>query len=206
MYSDSSNPPGRIGIVIYDPEAPEHVQGQPLDDDAVDYRWRHASAVVDRETLEAFTPRKQYITQLETLAAVLAYTSRPSQFRGRDVIHFIDNSGALAIIAHGYSKDLDCGRLSHFYHSIAAAIQTTVWFEYVPSAANISDLPSRGEFEKLGELGSVSFEIVWPELGASWSASFAAAYNLYAPKPGKAALRLRRAIDQAILKLEGLRV
>ena len=65
-------------------------------------------------------------------------------------------------------------------HSVAAAIQTTVWFEYVPSAANISDLPSRGEFEKLGELGSVSFEIVWPELGASWSANFAAAYNLYA--------------------------
>ena len=57
--------------------------------------------------------------------------SRPGQFRDRDVIHFIDNAGALAILAKGYSKDEDCGRMTHFYHAIAAALQARVWFEYV---------------------------------------------------------------------------
>ena len=68
------------------------------------------------------------------------------------------------------------------------------------------NLPSRGEFAKLEELGSVPFEIVWPDLVVSWSASFASAYNLYARKPGKAALRLRRAISQAIEKLQQMRL
>ena len=43
-------------------------------------------------------------------------------------------------------------RMAHFFHAIAAALEANVWFEYVPSAANIADLPSRGEFEKLVEL------------------------------------------------------
>ena len=40
--------------------------------------------------------------QLEVLAAVAAYTSRPEQLWERDVIHFIDNIGAIFGIAKGY--------------------------------------------------------------------------------------------------------
>ena len=200
MYEDARSPPGRIGIVIYDPEAPEPPSGPdgaPPVDDAADYRWRHSSAEVTREFLEIFAPRQQYITQLEMLAALLAYTSRPKQFHGRDVIHFVDNSGSLAILTGGYSREADCSRMTHFFHAISAALQCRVWFEYVASGANIADLPSRGEFAKLIELSSVPFTAVWPDLGESWSASFASAFAKYAPRPGKAALRLRSAIQRA---------
>ena len=113
-----------------------------------------------------FRPREQYIGQLEALGAVLAYSSRPEQFADRDVIHFIDNVGALVGIAKGYSRDIDSARLIHFFHSIAAAVNTNVWFEFVASGANIADLPSRDELEKLHELGSVAFQPRWPDLGA----------------------------------------
>ena len=49
------------------------------------------------------------------------------------------------------------------YHTIAAAILVNTWFEYVPSAANIADLPSRMDMELLTEMGSTPFDIVWPD-------------------------------------------
>ena len=95
--------------------------------------------------------------------------------------------------------------MAHFFHAIAAALEANVWFEYVPSAANIADLPSRGEFGKLVELGSVWFASVLPDLGLSWSASFASAFMMYAPRSGKASLRYQREIRQAIERLSALR-
>ena len=69
------------------------------------------------------------------LAGVAAYTSRPEQFRDRDVIHFIDNQGALTGLAKGYSRDVDSARLISVFHTMNAAVRANVWFEYVPSAA-----------------------------------------------------------------------
>ena len=78
------------------------------------------------------------------LAGVAAYTSRPDQLRDRDVVHFIDNSGALVGLAKGYSSDVDSARLVSAFHVMNATVRSNVWFEYVPSrGANISDLPSR---------------------------------------------------------------
>ena len=85
------------------------------------------------------------------------------QFRERDVVHFIDNTGALVGIATGYSKDVDSAHLINVFHTIAAAIMVNTWFEYVPSAANIADLPSRMDMELLEQLGSKPFDIVWPD-------------------------------------------
>ena len=62
MYTDSDTPPGRIGIVIYDPEAPEPGRDAGEAPDSVDFRWRHASAEVTRRDLESMDQRKQYIT------------------------------------------------------------------------------------------------------------------------------------------------
>lgn len=209
MYEETSSPPGMIGIVIYDPEAPEAPAGLShsvaASDDAPDWRWRHSSAAVSRELLKAFAERKQYITQLEMLAGVLAYSSRPAQLRGRDVIHFVDNSGALSILTKGYSREADCGRMTHFFHAIAASLQVRVWFEYVASGANIADLPSRNEFTKLRELGSIAFQTVWPDLGASYTASFAHAFTQYAPTDSRPAKSLRCAIRDAIALIRSRR-
>ena len=49
------------------------------------------------------TDRKTYIAELETLAAVAVYSTYPSLFSGRRVIHWIDNTVALSALVHGYS-------------------------------------------------------------------------------------------------------
>ena len=152
--------PAQIGVVIYD----------PLDSES---KWRHASADVPNWLMAKFADKVQYIGVLETLGGVVAYSSRPSQFAGRDVIHFVDNVGSLVGLAKGYSRDLDSSRLVHVFHAIAAATCTNVWFEYVPSAANIADLPSRGELELLRSKGSVAFAVRWPAFEISWEQTIA---------------------------------
>ena len=39
------------------------------------------------------------------------------------------------------------------FHLQAAAQRMAIWAEYVPSKANIADLPSRGSYELLDQLG-----------------------------------------------------
>ena len=149
MYTKGAAVPAGIGMCIYDPYSK--------------HKWQHASADCPGWIMEKFKARDQYIGQLEVIAAVAVYSSLPEQFRERDVIHFIDNTGALVGIAKGYSKDVDSARLINVYHTIAAAILVNTWFEYVPSAANIADLPSRVDMELLTEMGSTPFDIVWPD-------------------------------------------
>ena len=57
MYGSGKTPAGMVGIVIYDPEDPEH-------------KWRYAAAGVADEIIARFRPREQYVGQLEVLAAV----------------------------------------------------------------------------------------------------------------------------------------
>ena len=64
-------------------------------------------------------------------------------------------------------------KLSNMLWLAAAAIGTRPWFEYVPSKANLADLPSRGEFELLERLGARRVHDV-PLLGAAdWHAPLA---------------------------------
>jgi hypothetical protein len=138
---------------------------------------------------------------------MLPYYSRPDQFRGRQVIHFIDNVGALCGMHKGYSRDLDnSARQVHIKDSVCAAAGTQVWFEYVPSGANIADLPSRDDFELLAELGSVPFDIQWPPVGLSWYDTFVDAWERAAPRrPSRAAKRASAELSAAFAKARGTR-
>ena len=71
------------------------------------------------------------------------YLSLPHQLAGADIIHFIDNTSALAALTKGYSGVPDSARLVHTFHAWAAGSGANVWFEYVPSAPNSADEPSR---------------------------------------------------------------
>jgi len=64
-------------------------------------------------------------------------------FRGRHVVQFNDNSGALSALIHGYASKPDMCRIVNVYHLTQFFLHATVWLEWVPSAANIADLPSR---------------------------------------------------------------
>ena len=63
----------------------------------------------------------------------------------------------------------------HAFHAWCVMLGTRVWFSWVPSKANISDLPSRCEFALLQELGSDYFPPILPAAGASWTAILAEA-------------------------------
>ena len=102
-----------MGVVIYDPED----QGS---------RWRHLSkATIDVpcEVLASWKPRKQQIGPAESIVGLYAaaigaillstHALTSSQFRGWQVIHFIDNVGPLCGMHKGYthaSRDLDSAR------------------------------------------------------------------------------------------------
>ena len=99
--------------------------------------------------------RKQYIGQLEILGALCVYMSLPEcMLVSRDVVHWIDNTSAMASLFKGYTKVSDSSRMIHLFHLLSAQIQFTVWWEYVASAANISDLPSRLMFDLVISIGA----------------------------------------------------
>ena len=110
-----------------------------------------------RDRPEAYT-RTGDIGQLELLAAVAVYYSLAAELRGREVIHFIDNSGAMACLIKDYSSDVDSARLVHAFWGLACALEIDVWFEFVYSEANVADWPSRGWLSFATELGAVVVE------------------------------------------------
>ena len=80
----------------------------------------------------------------------------------------------------------------HVFHSLCAAVNAQVWFEFVPSGANLADQPSRDELELLSELGSAAFRARWPDMDASWEKAFIQIFNEFGAKPTKAEKRARR--------------
>eukprot|EP00962_Isochrysis_galbana_P010448 scaffold2881_cov133-Isochrysis_galbana.AAC.1 len=73
-------------------------------------------------------------------------------FAGRDVIHYVDNFGAMACLVKGDSRDSDIGRLAHVMSAILVTTQNRPWFDYVRSQSNVADLPSQFELEQLLDL------------------------------------------------------
>ena len=194
MYEPGSAVPARIGIAYYDPADPDLAPSRGEEPSL----WRHCSAAVPASLIAKLRPRKQQIGPLETLGALVCYLSRPEQFRNRQVIHFIDNTGALFSMAKGYTRVVDAARMVHVFHSLCAAINAQVWFEFVPSGANLADQPSRDELDLLDELGSTAFEARWPDMDASWEAAFTQIFNEFGMKPSKAEKRARREVADAI--------
>ena len=114
--------------------------------------WYYSSMVVGGDVLEQFIRRRSYIGQLEILAAIAPYFSlerEGSPLRGclheALVIHFIDNTSAIAALVRGYSGMPDSARLVHALHAFNVGLRALPWFAHVRSAANVSDAPSRGD-------------------------------------------------------------
>ena len=121
------------------------------------------------------TDRKTYIAELETLAAIAVYTTYPSLLAGRRINHFIDNTVALSALVHGYSGKVELAKAVNIFYLQMISLRSSVYFDYVPSKANIADLPSRELFVQLrAELRGISHtreadSLVVPNV-AAWSA------------------------------------
>ena len=136
VWSDASweHGVGWLGFVVYDPEL---------------CRFFYSDSGVPQHVLDFFVRKKQKIGQAEILAACMVYTSMPDLFRGRSVIHWIDNTSAISCLLHGYSGKLDSALLVNAFHLFGAGLRVRIHFEYVESKANVADLPSRQEFTYL---------------------------------------------------------
>jgi hypothetical protein len=142
LYTDAMfNPPSsrrslpfsQIGVVAFHPD-----EADPFHGTLTLPQWVYDYLSWDDKTL---------IMQAEMIAALSALMSSPSSFAGRKVILFIDNTGALSSLLHGYSSKPDAARLCNLFHLYAAAIGCAIYFEWVPTKANIADLPSRATLE-----------------------------------------------------------
>ena len=107
------------------------------------YTWYHGAGALPQGLRERFLVRKQYIGQDELVGALTPYLSLPGLFGEAKVLHFIDNTAALAGLTKGYSRVVDSAHIVHAFHAWNVAIGAHVWFEYVRSEANPSDEPSR---------------------------------------------------------------
>ena len=65
----------------------------------------------------------------------------PELFRGRRVIHFVDNAGAPNMV-NGYSGKPDMAALVNMFHLAIMALDVEWYGEWVPSKANIADIVS----------------------------------------------------------------
>ena len=165
----------RLGIVLYDPHCdPRHPAFNPqLVGGCPHGHLRYGSAIPPDDVTATFArsdtgdPLKTYIAQLEVLAGVSVYYTFPDAVRGRQVNHFIDNTVALSGLVHGYARKLDLARMVNAFHLQLVSLDAHVWLEFVPSKANIADLPSRDEYELLEHLGGRRASLRMPP-AADW--------------------------------------
>ena len=142
----TSERPHTIGFVVAVPRAGSPGVGSGLAGLAAlqtYYDIYHSSAELPRAFMDCFKPRAQQIGQVELVGALVPYLSLPMLLRGRRVLHWIDNSSAVAAAVKGYSYAADSARIVHGLHASLLALGVRAWFEYVRTDANVSDKPSR---------------------------------------------------------------
>lgn len=86
---------------------------------------------------------RSYIGRTEMAEMVAPFLSLPDLFRGRRVIHFGDNMGAVSACVNGYASKPDLARMVNYYHMCKVALDMDIWTEWVPSDANIADWLTR---------------------------------------------------------------
>eukprot|EP00962_Isochrysis_galbana_P031951 scaffold10462_cov119-Isochrysis_galbana.AAC.1 len=97
-------------------------------------------------------------TQVQNSARAIAWccdTSPPPIYRPtrgpRRGLHVLHLSGRSPLAGWGATRATltDIGRLAHVLSAILVAIRARPWMDYVRSAANLADLPSRFDIEGL---------------------------------------------------------
>ena len=115
-------------------------------------RPRAGYAVVPSDFMKLLLPRKQQINQTEALAVALAPFNLKQRLQDLDLIHFVDNMGALAAMIRGYSPQEDAAAIACVVHLLHAKSSIRSFYEHVESEANVVDGFSReGEADKLAK-------------------------------------------------------
>ena len=94
------------------------------------------------------------ILSLEILAIMVALSTFGDDLSGRNVVLYSDNVGAECATRKGDAKAFDHNQLVHEIWTHALLMKFNLWIERVPSKENISDSPSRFDYELLHDLGA----------------------------------------------------
>ena len=152
VWTDGASEPSAarahtVGFVVAVPRETAPPVGTPIAAEDFDehYVCTHGSAELDAAYMRRFMlRRKQQIGQVELVAAYTPYSAVDAKvWSGRRVLHWIDNSSAVAALAKGYSSAVDSALIVHAIHATLAGLGADVWFEYVRTDANVADKPSR---------------------------------------------------------------
>ena len=108
------------------------------------------------------------------MAGISALFTAPQLFKGRRVLHFVDNAGSLSHIVNGYANAADSAQLVNMFHAAAISLGIEYWGEWVPSKANIADMLTRpdrhAEWEHLRTFANVTmYPMKLPPIGDAWS-------------------------------------
>ena len=123
------------GVVISDDGKCSGYFGQWLTDDEISF-----INIDSRDTI---------IAELETLAVFIGLKLFSHVLAGNDVVVFCDNSAALAALITGRSSNEWMMRIIQSVFMWEDDNVIGLWYERVPSHANVADAPSRGDFTQL---------------------------------------------------------
>ena len=100
-------------------------------------------AEVSPSVYSLFTPGNHKIAQLELSMVLYALTRAPRVSGGPGGVWYIDNVAALMCLIRGRSDSPDLERMANLIHVALFALQTWIYWEWIPSKSNWSDSISR---------------------------------------------------------------
>jgi len=133
---------GEVDIVYTDAEGSGMLGGVLV---AADRSTTYFSRRTPDSVRKVLKARKNQIAAYELFAVLLAVETFGPRLRGRKVAFFIDNQTALGITRHGFTSadGRDLRRMVALLWSRLSLFQLDPAFEWVASAANLADGPSR---------------------------------------------------------------
>ena len=148
VYTDASFSASRngLGVVLIDDACQRRFYASGTCPPWLIQSWGERRVANPRPCPADKARRVSHIAALELLALLSAVLTFGAQFlRGREIVFFLDNTSAMSAAVHGYARSPDLADISNALHLALAGLTCSAWFEWVPSAANCADVPSRPE-------------------------------------------------------------
>ena len=101
------------------------------------------------------------IYELELLPIYIALYAWGRMLKSTHLVCYLDNDAARAALCKVYGSIELAQRIVGCAMRLESRFKTEFWYARVPSHSNISNGPSRLDFEEVGQLGSKQIEIDW---------------------------------------------